>query len=115
MIEPHVFGPFARMVEKLPTKAIIASLELEYRMLRNDLERHRYGLTAEVRSILYFLEFIQTAKLGEAMCFVTSFPSEYIEFFRQTLVRLIEANELPRDTLQKFDHFFSPGDISLAA
>jgi hypothetical protein len=115
MIEPHIFGPFVKMVEKLPAKAIIPGLELECRMVRNDLECNRYSLTAEAQSLLYFREFVQSAKFGGTMHFVSPFPPEEVEFYRNILVRLVEANELAPETLKKFDRICSSVDLSLAA
>jgi hypothetical protein len=103
------------MVQRLPAKAIIQGLELEYRMLQNDLEFHRYDLTEEAKSILYFREFIYIAKFGSSMYWTGPFLLENWEFYRQTVIRLIEANELPSDALEKFDDIFVPTHFHLAA
>lgn len=115
MIDPHIFSPFARMVRGLPAKAIGKALELEYRMLVDDLQSNRYALTEEARSILCFREFIQTAKFGGTMYFATEFSLEHYEFYKQTIIRLIDADELPLEALEEFDHLFAPAPFRLAA
>jgi hypothetical protein len=115
MIYPHIFGPFERMVQRLPAKAILQGLELEYRMLLDDLQFNRYALTEEANSILCFRGFIQTAKFGGTMYFARPFSLEHHEFYRQTVIRLIEANELPPEALGEFDHIFAPARFPLAA
>ena len=108
MVDPRIFSPFVKMVQRLPAKAIIQALEVEYRMVQNDFERYRFALTEEALSILYFREFIQMTKYGGELFFTRPFPPEHCEFYRQTLVRLIEANEVPPDAVEKFDKLFAP-------
>jgi hypothetical protein len=108
MVDPRIFSPFVKMVQRLPTKAIIQALEVEYRMVQNDFERDRIALTEEALSILYFREFIRMAKYGGEVFFTRPFPPEHCEFYRHTLVRLIEANEVPPDAVEKFDQLFAP-------
>ena len=115
MVDPHIFGPFVKMVQRLPAKAIGQALEVEYRMVQNDFERYGFALTEEALSILYFREFIQMAKYGGELFFTRPFPPEHCEFYRQTLVRLIEANEVPPDAVEKFDQLFAPLRFLLAA
>jgi hypothetical protein len=43
------------------------------------------------------------------------FPPEHVEFYRQTLVRLIQANELASETLNNFHRLIGPIDLPLAA
>ncbi|HUA65818.1 MAG TPA: hypothetical protein VME24_08230 [Alphaproteobacteria bacterium] len=99
----------------LPGKAIVQALELEYRMIQNDFERNRYPLTEECHSILYFREFVQVVRVGGEVFFTRPFPPEHCEFYRQIVVRLIDANELPREALEKFDKLFAPIRFPLAA
>jgi hypothetical protein len=115
MVDPRIFSPFVKMVRRLPAKAIIQALELEYRMLQNDFESNRYVFTEEPLSILYFREFIQTARFGGTMYFTRPFPPEHYEFYRQTLVRLINAGEVPPSALEAFDRLFTPAQFPLAA
>lgn len=115
MVDPHIFIPFVKMVQRLPAKAIVQALEVEYRMVQHDFERHWFALTEEALSILYFREFIRAAKYGGELFFNRSFPPEHCEFYRQTLIRLIEANEVPPNALEKFDQLFAPFRFPLAA
>jgi hypothetical protein len=115
MVDPHIFRPFMKMVQRLPAKAIIQALELEYKMLQNDFESNRYVFTEEPLSILYFREFIQTARFGGTMFFSRPFPPEHYEFYRHTLVRLIKAGEVSPSSLEAFDHLFAPARFPLAA
>ena len=116
MVEPHIFGPFTKMVESLPARAIVEGLELEYRMLQNDLTRNRYPLTEEARSVLCFCEFAHMTRLGGAMLFAGSLPAEHIDFYRKTLMRLVLAHELRPETMKEFDRIFVPkSGLSVAA
>ena len=36
-------------------------------------------------------------------------PPEHVKFYRQTVVRLIKANELPQSAMKQFDEAFSMG------
>jgi hypothetical protein len=108
MVNPRIFSPFVKMIQRLPAKAIVQALEVEYRMVQTDFERGRYSLTEEALSIFYFREFIQMTKYGGDVFFTRPFPPEHCEFYRQTLVRLIEANEVPLDAVEKFDKLFAP-------
>jgi hypothetical protein len=115
MIEPHIFVPFAKMVDRLSARAIVQGLELEYRMLQNDLERNRYPLTEEARSVLCFCEFIHMAKVGGAMLFSGSLPADHIDFYRKTIMRLVLSHELPSETPKEFDRIFPKTNMPLAA
>lgn len=115
MVYPRIFGPFMKMIQRLPAKAIIRALEIECGMIQTDFERNRYALTEEAISILYFREFVQMARFGGVVYFARPIPEYHCEFYRQTLVRLIEANELPPRALEEFDHHFAPVRLSLAA
>jgi hypothetical protein len=35
-------------------------------------------------------------------------PPEHIEFYKETIVRLVQANELPPGAMGQFDFAFSP-------
>lgn len=108
----RLFELFAKMVTNLPVRAISRVLDLECQMLEADAASHRVDFPEDARAILCFRLFVQTAKLGRpissANC-VKSFPLDHIEFFKETTIRLVQADELPPSALDQFDYaFFSP-------
>jgi hypothetical protein len=68
---------------------------------------HRIEMTNDALSILNFGQFIRTAKDGKAMPHVQPLSPDHIEFYKNTIVRLVHAGELPESTMQKFDSIFT--------
>lgn len=102
----RLFELFAKMVADLPVRAIPRVLDLECQMLEADAVNHRVDFPEDAHSILCFRQFVQTAKMGHAMLFPKPFPPEHIEFFRETVVRLMHADELPPSAMEEFDDAF---------
>ena len=116
----RLFELFAKMVTDLPARAIPGVLDLECKMLQADAQNHRVDFPEDAHSILCFRQFVQTAKLGHAMLFPKPFPPDHIEFFKETIVRLVQAGELPPSAMEEFDDAFGqPGSfqprVNLAA
>jgi hypothetical protein len=95
------------MITDWPATAVIKGLDLECKMLEDDLEFHRLSFPDEALSIMCFRQFVRMAKFGEAMQCVKVLPPDHVEFYKETIVRLIEANELPRSAMEQFDHIFN--------
>jgi hypothetical protein len=102
----HIFDLFAKVITDVPAQWVINELDLESKMLEHELWRRHLPLTQEAFSILRFCKFVHAAKTGHDMCFVESLPPDHIEFYKTTVVRLIQANELPLSATDQFDHVF---------
>lgn len=101
------FDTFAKTIEALPAKAILKSLELESKMLELESENYRLYLSGDPYSIFCFRLFVRRAKLGKSPVRCMPLPPEHVKYYRQTVDRLIQANELPRSALEQFDNWFS--------
>jgi len=98
------------MVERLPTKAVVSAVELERRMLEDDLARKRTVPMEEVSSIIAFCNFLENAADADHAPRV-GVPLYHLGFYRATVKRLVEAGELPYETAALFDNAFFPAAI----
>src|ERR1700691_1381187 len=101
-----VFELFAKVIRGLPPQGILKALEIECLMLKNDLENHHLPLPEDAFSIFYFREFVRAIALGHILHPVKPLPPDHIEFYKETIVRLVKANELPQAALDQFDYAF---------
>ena len=83
------------------------ALELECKMLEDDLEHNRSGLSEDAVSILCFYEFVRMLKANSVMRCSHHVPSDHIEFYKQTVIRLVEGGVLPQSSLDDFIYVFS--------
>lgn len=95
------------MIAEVPARAIINELDAERVMLEEDLWRRHLPSTHEAFSILRFAKFVRAAKTGQEMCSVEALPPDHIEFYKTTVVRLIQADELPIAAASQFDQTFT--------
>ena len=95
------------MVGNIPALAILRALDAECRMLEDDLAHYRLTITADALSILSFWEYVQMARLGIFLHHSMHLPAEQIEFYKETLVRLIQVGELPPSAINEFDYVFA--------
>jgi hypothetical protein len=106
LMELSLFSQFAAMVERLPEKAIISAVMLQRKMLEDDLARKRTMPMEDVHSIIAFSEFLEnvpkTARLPKA-----ALPRDHLALYRATVKRLVEAGELPWESLGLFEVVFS--------
>jgi hypothetical protein len=102
----RLFELFAKMVTGLPASAISKALDLECEMLEDDLERYRLTFPEDTRAILGFRQFVQRVKSGQPMDCLKPFSADFIEFFKETIVRLLQAGELPSSAMDRFDDIF---------
>jgi len=100
------FKLLTRTIASVPAKAVIKLLDLECHMLQSDFEHDRLAASEDASSVLFFWRFLQMAKCGEVMHGVRPLPPDHIEFYKETIVRLIQANELPSSAMEQFDHAF---------
>jgi hypothetical protein len=102
----RIFDLFARMITELPTQCVVKAVDLECQMLKNDIDHNRLPLPEDAFSIFYFREFVHAAKLGEILNCSRALPPDHIEFFKETIVRLVQADELPPAAMELFDCAF---------
>lgn len=101
----------ASTLEIIPERAILKTLELESRMLKDDLLHDRPIPVDEAQSVLDFYDFIRSVRDGGPVKKMTSAnPCHYLAFYRKTVQRLIAAQELPCAALSQFEEAF-PGEL----
>lgn len=107
-VSSMVFGAFSKMINDLPVQAVIAALELECKMLENDKENRRLDVHVQedTFSILSFGQFVRMAKKGEVTRFDKPLPPDHLEFYRETIVRLVNAGELAPPAMEQFANTF---------
>lgn len=110
-MEFRIFELFTRMIRDIPPQGVLKALDLECQMLKNDLENNRLPLPKDAFSIFYFREFVHAAKVGRTLNCGRSLPPDHVEFFKETIDRLVRANELPKAAMDHFDDAFV-SDIS---
>jgi hypothetical protein len=102
-----VFGAFSKMISNLPVQAVLKALDLECEMIEDDLKHHRLALDEDTFSILCFSRFVQDVKAGKAMHRLKPLPPDHLEFYKETVVRLVNATELPPSVMGQFERAFS--------
>jgi hypothetical protein len=102
-----VFGAFSKMVANLPPEAVIRAVDLQCKTIRDDLSHDRFTVEADVFSILCFGDFMKSARNGKASSCNRNLPPDHLEFYRETIVRLVQANELPASAMKEFDRAFA--------
>lgn len=101
-----VFGVFSKMIHNLPDQAVLRTLDLECGMLEEDLEHQRLTSDGDALSILSFGQFVQMARNGVAIPGAKSLPFDHLEFYRETVTRLVRARELPPSAMELFEDAF---------
>ena len=102
------FSSFCRMIDRLPVKGIYRAIDAQSAMLVEDFALRRPVPWEEVFSILYFYHFVLAAAV-ETDISPVMVPVEHLEFYRETLHRLVEARELSETALDRFEAAFASG------
>jgi hypothetical protein len=102
-----IFRIFSKTIDSLPAQAIIRGLDAECHMLQDDLKRYGRKLTDDALSILSFGEYVHMVQAGNVTRCSRCLPPDHIEFYKETIVRLIQAGELPVLAMEEFDFAFS--------
>lgn len=102
------FGEFSTMLGNLPAEAVIRALTLECEVLEERMEDDRSTLDADAFSVVCFRQFIQMARRGEVFRCAKCLPPDHLEFYRETVFRLVQANELRASAIEQFEHAFRP-------
>jgi hypothetical protein len=108
----HLFGPFSKMIDKVPAGAVVAVAERQRQVLADDLAHGRTGLDGEARSVLSFCRFLQAAQSGAEISPV-GLPLDDTAFYRKTTERLVAAGELPPNAREQFDQVFTVPALKL--
>lgn len=103
------FEDFAKLISDLPDAAIFNALEFQYQAAREAIEKESSALADDVYFVLYFIVFVRAAKAGRPVSSIIPLPADHIEFFKETIVRLIQAQELPSSVMKDFDRAFVVG------
>jgi hypothetical protein len=99
------FDLFVHIIDRTPTNTVLDAIKLEHWMLEDDLLYKRVAETREVDSILHFCQFI-AAVTEEDKILPVKLPAKHITFYRNVLLRLIEAGELPATAKEQFNDTF---------
>lgn len=94
------------MIGNIPASVILEALDAECKMLEDDVKHSRLKLTGDALSIFCFRGFVQMVKRGNVLRCATDLPPEHIEFYKETVIRLIRAGELPSSAVNEFDWAF---------
>lgn len=101
------FDIFARTISNLPPEAILKTLDLGSKSLEHISENYRLYLPADAYSIFCFRQFVRDIIAGKTVTICGPLPSAHVRFYRQTVTRLVQANEMDESALEKFDNAFS--------
>ncbi|HEY5297125.1 MAG TPA: hypothetical protein VIK59_04310 [Verrucomicrobiae bacterium] len=101
-----LFDSFRGMVNDIPVKGIPRAIQLEHGMVERDLLYKRAVDMEEAESVLSFCKFFEAVTHG-ATILPTRLPLQHVAFYREVVVRLIEAGELPLKAKSQFDRTFS--------
>ena len=97
-------------MDNISAKAIPKAIELEQRMLEDDLLHERISSAKEAASILSFCRFI-TALIQSENVSPGALSAVHIMFYRKIVTRLIEAGKLSFNAGEQFDAAFSSGSL----
>ena len=101
-----VFGAFSKMISNLPVQAVLKALELQATMLQEDIAQHRSKQDEDAFSILCFQQFVHAVKTGGTVRCLETLPLDHVEFYKETIVRLVQIGELPPLAMDQFDKAF---------
>lgn len=96
-----LFESFRKMLDSIPTKAVLRAVEAERRMVEDDLENKRTECDPYVISVLGFCNFLTLAVCGIHSS-MASLPVEHRAYYGRVVQRLVDAGELPSTTAEHF-------------
>jgi len=109
-----LYNVFAATIDEMPAQVIPKALELQRKMLEEDLAGKRTMPMNEVRSILSFCRFMEVVRQG-GECLPIAVPEKHFEFYRETVERLVRANILTSQATDQFDLVFCKSALRLKA
>lgn len=102
----RVFEIFAKTINGLPPESVFRALDLECKMLEEDQVHDRLHEMDDALSILSFRQFLRMARDGDSMHCVKPLPPDHLEFYKETIVRLVHAGQLPDAAMDQFNFTF---------
>jgi len=105
---PHSFDDFIKLISGVLDGAVLNTLDLKYKLLQDDLKHNQLDLTDDACSILYFMMFVRATTSGKSIPCIVPLPPDHIEFYKKTIVRLVQAEQLPPSAMDNFDFTFVP-------
>lgn len=110
-----LFDSFADMIEVIPARAVLRTLERESKMLQEDLALQRPVPVGQAASILDFCRFVENVSRGmPAPAPSAASSASQTEFYRKTVARLTAAGELPLHATLEFDGSFAGDQLRVA-
>lgn len=94
------------MISNLPAEAIDKALEHQHHMLEDDLKYNRPIASDEAFSILCFIQFVRMQKRGEVIPCARRLPPDHLDFYRETIARLVHGQALPVSAMEQFERAF---------
>jgi len=110
----HLFETFAAVIAEIPPQVVPKTLELQQKMLETDVALKRTLPMDDVNSILSFCRFVEALKRG-GDCARTTLPEKHLEFYRDTVTRLVEAKVFNSRAREQFDLVFGKSSLRLKA
>ena len=102
----QLFETFAKTISNLPSECVLKALDSECKMLEIDNENNRLEGFEDALSIFSFRQFLRMAREGQAMQCVRRLPLDHIEFYKETIVRLVHSGQIPKMAMEQFDYTF---------
>src|ERR1700739_3920284 len=102
------FDFFAEKITTMPAKAILNAVDLDCKLLEEDLSAYRSSFAEDEYSILCFRQFVRTVKSGAGIFPRRCLPPEHLELYKHTVVRLVHEHELPSTAMDHFNGAFVP-------
>ena len=110
-----LFDSFANMIEAIPARAVLRTLERESKMLQEDLMMQRPVPAGQAASILGFCRFTGAVSRGLPVpALSAAIAADQVEFYRKTVARLIASGELPPHAASEFDERFAGDHLHVA-
>jgi hypothetical protein len=100
------FDLFEEKIITMPAKSILGALDLECKLLEEDLGAFRSSFAEDEFSILCFRQFIRSVKSGAGIFPRQCLPPDHLELYKHTVVRLVHVAELPPAAMDAFEGSF---------
>jgi len=103
-MRPCLLDALAGLVEAMPARSILRTLQRECRLLEADLAGKGSVPSGQAISILLFVRFVEAArKEMSVQFFYADLPARHLKFYRKTVERLVSAGELPVRAMTAFE------------
>jgi hypothetical protein len=102
-----LFESFCDMLESIPVKAVLRAVDVERKMVEDDLRKKRTERDEYVTSVLSFCNFLMLAVCGNYAA-IPGLPADHRAFYSKIVQRLVDAGELPSEIKGHLDEIFSP-------